>query len=153
MCPTDVEINDVARLLVQLVNLLFVLLPALLISLQLLILMLSLLSELRLLSAYHVTFSLQLAALSPEQVLEPEHELLKKSINRRTFTLLEVLNHVLLLIRCHHLWAKMLLLRTQTGIRLLLLAISMLLLLLIIGSDRIVQLLNARRIVTIDLQL
>ena len=76
MCPTDVEINDVARLLVQLVNLLFVLLPALLISLQLLILMLSLLSELRLLGAYNFTFSLQLAALGPEQVLEPEHELL-----------------------------------------------------------------------------
>ena len=76
MCPTDVEINDVARLLVQLVNLLFVLLPATLISLQLLILMLSLLSKLRLLGAYNFTFRLQLAALSPEQVLEPEHKLL-----------------------------------------------------------------------------
>ena len=76
MCPTDVEINDVARLLVQLVNLLFVLLPATLISLQLLILVLSLLSKLRLLGAYYFTFPLQLAALSPEQVLEPKHEFL-----------------------------------------------------------------------------
>ena len=112
MCPTDVEINDVARLLVQLVNLLFVLLPALLISLQLLILMLSLLSKLRLLSANYFTFSLQLAALCPEKVLESKHELLKKSINWSAFSLLKVLNHVLLLIRCHHLRTKVLLLRT-----------------------------------------
>ena len=112
MCPTNVEINDVARLLEQLVNLLFVLLPALLISLQLLILMLSLLSKLRLLSTDYFTFSLQLAALCPEKVLESKHELLKKSINRSAFSLLKVLNHVLLLIRCHHLRTKVLLLRT-----------------------------------------
>ena len=52
----------------------------------------------------------------------------------------------------------MLLLRAETSIRLLLLGgmlllILLLLLLLIIGNNRIVQLLNARRVITRDLQL
>lgn len=109
MRPSNVQVNDVARLLEKFVNLVFVLLPSLLISFKLLVLVLSLLSKLGLLSADDLSLTLELPALSPEQVLESKHELFQECIDRRAFTRLEILYHALLLLQTHYLRAKMLL--------------------------------------------
>lgn len=82
----NVQIYDVARLLEKLVNFLFVLLPSLLVSLKLFVLMLAFLGKLGFLGADHFSFALELVSLGSEQVLESEHELLEKSIDRRAFS-------------------------------------------------------------------
>ena len=97
MSPTDIEIDDIAWLFKHLLDLLFVLLPPLLISLELLILMLPFLSKLGLIHCDSFAFSFQLVPFCSEQVLESEHEFLKQSIDRSTFSGLKILNHVLLL--------------------------------------------------------
>lgn len=109
MRPPNVQVNDVARLLEKFVNLVFILLPSLLISFELLVLVLSLLSKLGLLSADHLSLTLELPALSPEQVLESKHELFQEGIDRCAIARLEILYHALLLLHAHHLRAKMLL--------------------------------------------
>ena len=66
MRPTDVQIDDVTRLLVHLVDLLLVLGPSLLVCLQLFVLMLPFLGKLRLLHAKRISLRFELVALRPE---------------------------------------------------------------------------------------
>ena len=75
MGATNVQINDLTRLIEHFVNLLFVLAPSLLISLQLLVLVLALLGKLGFLSTHYLAFTLELVTLRPEEVLKAEHKL------------------------------------------------------------------------------
>ena len=77
MCAANIQVYDVARLLKHPLDLFLVVLPPLLVCLQLFVLVLPLLRKLRLLGINDFSLTFQLVALSTEQVLEAEHELLE----------------------------------------------------------------------------
>ena len=66
MCASNVQVDDVAWFFKHLVHLLFVLLPALLVSLQLLILVLTFRGKLGLVDVYALTLAFELASLRSE---------------------------------------------------------------------------------------
>ena len=66
MSPSDIEIDDIARFFKHLIDLLFVLLPPLLISLEFLVLMLPLLSKLGLIYCDSFALSFQLVPFCSE---------------------------------------------------------------------------------------
>lgn len=70
MRSSYVQVNDIARLLVQTLHLVFVLLPSLLVSFKFFILVLALLGKLGFFSTDYVPLRPQLITFCPEQVLE-----------------------------------------------------------------------------------